>query len=149
MRTIALASLATFASSIAPVAAQQATAPGPAKFVEYFQNAYVQGRDLIPGPQKPLDPTTLLSALKLETVIPEAALTGNAFVDANNNVIKLAGIQGCQSTQQLQLRGKNASCTMISLAGLNAALQTAAAPAGGAFPCHYLSANNRVLLHRR
>ena len=141
MRAIALACLATFMLSIAPVAAQQAVAPSPAKFVEYYQNAYAQGRDLIPAPQKPIDPSTLLSALKLETVIPEAALTGNAFVDANNNVIKLAGIQGCQSTQQLELRGKNASCTMISLAGLNAALQTAAAPAGGAFPCHYLGAN--------
>ena len=74
--------------------------------------------------------------------IPEAALTGNAFVDAQNTIIKLVGAQGCQSVQQIRLGEMRASCTMLSLAGLNAALQTAAAPADGAFPCHFLGANS-------
>ena len=142
MRIIAPISITVLVASAASVAAQQATAPSPAKFVEYYQNAYASGRDLVPGPQRVLDPTSLVTALKLETVIPEAALTGNAFVDAQNTIIKLVGAQGCQSAQQLQLREIRASCSMLSLAGLNAALQTAAAPAGGAFPCHFLGANS-------
>ncbi len=141
MRAIAPISVSVLMALASSVAAQQATAPRPAKFVEYYQNAYASGRDLVPGPQRTLDPTSLAKALKLETVVPEAALTGNAFVDAENTIIKLAGAQGCQSTQQLQLDGMRASCTMLSLAGLNAALQTAAASADGAFPCHFLGAN--------
>lgn len=142
MRAIALISIALLVASAAPGAAQQATAPGPAKFVEYYQNAYAGGSDLISGPQRALNSASLATALKLETVIPEAALTGNAFVDTQNTIIKLAGAQGCQSTQQLQLGKMRASCTMLSLAGLNAALQTAAAPADGAFPCHFLGMNS-------
>ncbi|MCO5067029.1 MAG: thermonuclease family protein [Rhizobiaceae bacterium] len=141
MRAIVPTCIAVLAASAAPVAAQKPTAPSPAKFVEYYQNAYANGRDLIPGPQRPLDPTSLATGLKLETVIPEAALTGNAFAEEDNTVIKLAGVQGCQSTKQLQFGDMKSSCTMISLAGLNAALQTAAAPAGGAFPCHFLGMN--------
>jgi hypothetical protein len=141
MRAIAPTCIAVLVATATPVAAQQSTAASPAKFVEYYQNAYASGRDLIPGPQRPLDPISLATALKLETVIPEAALTGNAFIDAGNTIIKLAGAQGCQSTQQLQLGGTRASCAMLSLAGLNAALQTAASPAGGAFPCHFLATN--------
>ena len=141
MHAITLFSIATVAASAAPAAAQQATAPGSAKFVEYYQNAYANGRDLIPGPQRALNSASLTIDLKLETVIPEAALTGNAFVDAENTIIRLAGAQGCQSTQQLQLGVMRASCAMLSLAGLNAALQTAAGPAGGAFPCHFLGSN--------
>lgn len=141
MRAIAPISISVLLASASSVTAQQAALPRPAKFVEYYQNAYASGRDLVPGPQRTLDLTSLAKALKLETVIPEAALTGNAFVDAENTIIKLAGAQGCQSTQQLRLDGMQASCTMLSLAGLNAALQTAAASADGAVPCHFLGAN--------
>jgi endonuclease YncB( thermonuclease family) len=141
MHAIPLFSIAALAASVAPAAAQQDTAPGAAKIVEYYQNAYARGRDLVPGPQRALDSASLTIDLKLETIIPEAALTGNAFVDAENTIIKLAGAQGCQSTQQLQLGGMRATCTMLSLAGLNAALQTAAGSAGGAFPCHFLGSN--------
>ncbi|WP_246658527.1 nuclease [Mesorhizobium sp. GR13] len=129
-------------ASAASVAAQQATAPSPAKFVEYYQNAYASGRDLVPGPQQALNSASRATALKLETILPEAALTGNSFVDAQNTIIQLVGPQGCQSTQQLQLGGMRASCTILSLAGLNAALQTAATPARGAFPCHFLGTNS-------
>lgn len=141
MHAITSISIATLVASAAPVAAQQATASNAAKIVEFYRDAYARGRDLVPEPQRPLDPSGLATALKLETVIPEAALTGNAFVDAENTVIKLAGAQGCQSTEQLQLNQMRASCTMLSLAGLDAALQMAAASAGGAFPCHFLGAN--------
>ncbi|MCX8571107.1 nuclease [Aminobacter sp. MET-1] len=141
MRGLVLRILAALAASTANVAAQQQASPSSAKFVDYYQNAYSQGRDLIPGPQTALDPASLINSLKLETVTPEAALTGAAFIDANNTVIKLAGIQGCLSTQQLRMSTSSASCSMISLAGLNAALQTASAPAGGAFPCHFLATN--------
>ncbi len=141
MRAIAPISISVLLASASTVAAQKATAPRRAKFVEYYQNAYANGRDLVPGPQRAPDPASLEKALRLETVIPEAALTGNAFFDAENTIITLVGAQGCQSTQQLQLNGMRATCTMLSLAGLNAALQTAAASAGGAFPCHFLGAN--------
>jgi len=140
MHAIASISSAILVASAASAAAQEATAPSSAKFVEYYQNAYASGRDLVPGPQGPLDLSSFATALKLETVIPEAALTGNAFVDARNNIIRLVGTQGCRSTQQLQLGEMRASCTMVSLSGLNAALQMAA-PAGGAFPCHFFGTN--------
>ena len=142
MRIIAPISIAVLVASAASAAAQQETAPSPAKFVAYYQNAYASGRDLVPGPQQMLDLASLVTAPRLETVIPEAALTGNAFVDAQNTIIKLVGAQGCQSVQQIRLGEMRASCTMLSLAGLNAALQTAAAPADGAFPCHFLGANS-------
>src|SRR5690606_30945372 len=103
-------------TSAAAVAAQQATAPRPAKFVGYYQNAYASGRDLVPGPQQALNSASLATGLKLETIIPEAALTGNAFVDAQNTIIRLVGVQGCLSTQQLQLGEMRASCTMLSMA---------------------------------
>jgi hypothetical protein len=141
MRGFAFICLATLPMSIVPVTAQETVSPTSAKFVEYYQNAYAQGRDLIPAPQRALDTSSLINSLNLQTVVPESALTGTAFIDANNSVIKLAGIQGCLSTQRLQMGDSGASCSMISLAGLNAVLQTAAAPAGGAFPCHFLATN--------
>jgi hypothetical protein len=82
MHAITSISIATLVASAAPVAAQQATASNAAKIVEFYRDAYARGRDLVPEPQRPLDPAGLATALKLETVIPEAALTGNAFVDA-------------------------------------------------------------------
>lgn len=142
MHAIASISSAVLLASAASAVAQEATAPSPAKFVEYYQNAYASGRDLVPGPQRPLDLSSLTTALKLETVVPEAAVSGSAFVDARTNIIRLVGAQGCRSTQQLQLGEMRASCAMVSLSGLNASLQMAAAPAGGAFPCHFFGTNS-------
>ncbi|MFA1676870.1 thermonuclease family protein [Rhizobium mongolense] len=120
------------------VAAQDAAVTN---FVTYYQSAYAQGRDLIPAPQAVLNTASIATDLKLETVKPVSALTGNSFLDANSNVIKLAGVQGCLSTDLLDFMGNKGSCTMISLAGMTASLKRAKADAGDAFPCHFVGQN--------
>ncbi|MET3595101.1 hypothetical protein ABID26_004513 [Mesorhizobium shonense] len=111
------------------------------KFVSYYQNAYAQGRDLIPGPQVALNTSSIATKLKLETVKPLSALTGNAFLDSNSAVIKLAGAQGCLSTELVQFMGNRVSCVTVSLAGLASSLDQAKADAGDAFPCHFVGQN--------
>lgn len=112
-----------------------------ADFVSYYQNAYAKGRDLIPGPQIPLDMSSIASRLDLQTVSPEAALSGSAFLGADGSVIKLAGVQGCLSTEPLEFAGMPTTCAMISLAGMTATLDEAKAGAGSAFPCHVFAQN--------
>ncbi len=70
-----------------PFAAQAQTA---AEFAGDYQNAYVRGRDLIPGPQTPIDTSSIATRLELQAVSPGAALSGNAFLAADGAVIKLA-----------------------------------------------------------
>ncbi len=111
------------------------------KFVSYYQNAYAQGRDLVPGPQVSLDTSSIATNLKLETVRPVSALTGNAFLDSNSVVIKLAGVQGCLSTEIVQFMDNRVSCVTVSLAGLASSLDEAKAAAGDAFPCHFIGQN--------
>lgn len=134
LRYLALASCLT----IPPALAQD---DAVSKFVSYYQNAYAQGRDLIPGPQVPLNTSSIATKLKLETVKPLSALTGNAFLDSTNAVIKLAGVQGCLSTELVQFMGKPVSCATVSLAGLASSLDQAKADAGDAFPCHFVGQN--------
>jgi|SRR5690606_9350214 len=110
-----------------------------ARFVSRYQNAYAQGRDLVPDSLQRIDTASIANELRLETVKPVSPLTGNAFLDSNGTIVKLAGVQGCLSTEQLTFLGKSASCAMISLAGLNAGLDDAKAAAGDAFPCHFLA----------
>ncbi|WP_246799953.1 thermonuclease family protein [Rhizobium indicum] len=121
-----------------PFAARADTA---IEFVSYYQNAYAEGRDLIPGPQIPLDTSSIASRLDLQTVSPEAALSGNAFLGADGSVIKLAGVQGCLSTEPLEFAGMPTTCAMISLAGMTATLDEAKKGAGDAFPCHVFAQN--------
>ncbi|WFS69587.1 nuclease (plasmid) [Agrobacterium leguminum] len=123
----------------AQAVAQDAAA---AKFVTYYQSAFAQGRDLIPAPQAGLNIASIATDLRLETVKPVSALTGNSFLDASSDVVKLVGIQGCLSTEQLDFMGNKASCTMISLAGMTASLKQAQADAGDAFPCHFVGQNS-------
>ncbi|MBB3649195.1 hypothetical protein FHX14_005429 [Rhizobium sp. BK619] len=111
------------------------------EFVSYYQNAYAEGRDLIPGPQIPLDTPSIASRLDLQTISPEAALSGTAFLGADGSVIKLAGVQGCLSTEPLEFAGMPTTCAMISLAGMTATLDEAKAGAGDAFPCHVFAQN--------
>lgn len=61
-----------------------------AEFAAYYRNAYVQGRDLIPGRQTPIDFSSIATRLELQAVSPGAALSGNAFLAADSAVIKLA-----------------------------------------------------------
>ncbi|PJR12806.1 thermonuclease family protein [Sinorhizobium meliloti] len=126
------------ALSTTPAVAQD---PAVTKFVAYYQSAYAQGRDLIPAPTAVLNTASIATELKLETVKPIGALTGSSFLDANSTVIKLAGVQGCVSTDMLDFMGNRASCAMISLAGMTASLEQAKADAGDAFPCHFVSQN--------
>ncbi|MFC0808935.1 thermonuclease family protein [Ensifer sp. P24N7] len=118
-----------------PVAAQDAAVT---KFVTYYQSAYAQGGDLIPAPQVALNTASISTELKLVTVKPVSALTGNSFLDANSDVIRLAGVQGCLSTDLLDFMGNKASCAMISLAGMTAGIEQAKNDAGDAFPCHFV-----------
>ncbi|OHV80287.1 thermonuclease family protein [Ensifer sp. LCM 4579] len=121
--------------SATPVVAQD---PAVTRFVTYYQSAYAQGRDLIPAPTAALNIASIATELKLVTVKPISALTGSSFLDANSTVIKLAGVQGCLSTEILDFLGNRASCAMISLAGMTASLEQAKTDAGDAFPCHFV-----------
>jgi len=120
-----------------PFAAQAQTA---AEFATYYQNAYVHGRDLIPGPQTPIDFSPIATRLALQAVSPHAALSGNAFPAADGAVIKLPGAQGCLSTGPMVFAGIP-TCAMISLAGMAPVLDEAKAGAGGTLPCHVFAQN--------
>ncbi|WP_413708593.1 thermonuclease family protein [Rhizobium sp. Rhizsp82] len=111
------------------------------RFVDYYQKAYAEGRDLIPAPQKPLDIPSMAARLDLQSITPEGALSGSAFLASNGTVIKLAGAQGCLSTKEVEFAGMQTTCSMVSLAGLNAMLEEAKAGADNAFPCHFLGQN--------
>lgn len=111
------------------------------KFVSYYQKAYAEGRDLIPAPQTPLDTSSIAERLSLQTITPDGALSGSAFLASDGTIIKLAGVQGCLSTEEMEFAGLQTTCSMVSLAGLTAMLEEAEAGAGNAFPCHFLGQN--------
>ncbi|WP_246642690.1 nuclease [Rhizobium croatiense] len=111
------------------------------RFVDYYQKAYAEGRDLIPAPQKPLDISSIVERLNLLSITPEGALSGSAFLDSDGTIVKLAGAQGCLSTEQVEFAGLQTTCSMVSLAGLTAELSEAGTAAGNAFPCHFLGQN--------
>lgn len=112
-----------------------------AKFVSYYQRAYAEGRDLISAPQKALDMSSIAERLDLQTVTPKGALSGSAFLASDGTIVKLAGVQGCVSTEPVEFAGLQTTCAMVSLAGVTAALSEAEAAAGNAFPCHFLGQN--------
>lgn len=118
-----------------------ARADSDSEFVSYYQQAYAQGRDLIPGPQAPLDTSSIATRLDLQSVSPEAALSGSAFLASDGTIVRLAGVQGCLSIEPLEYAGVVATCAMISLAGMTAVVGEAKANAGNAFPCHELGHN--------
>ncbi|MGP4693819.1 nuclease [Agrobacterium cavarae] len=111
------------------------------RFVSYYQKAYAEGRDLIPAPQTPLDVSSIVERLNLQSITPEGALSGSAFLASDGTVIKLAGVQGCLSIEEMEFAGVQTTCSMVSLAGLTAMLGEAEAGAGNAFPCHFLGQN--------
>ncbi|MEN0117795.1 MAG: nuclease [Agrobacterium cavarae] len=108
------------------------------RFVSYHQKAYAEGRDLIPAPQKPLVMSSIAEQLELQSTTPEGALSGSAFLASDGTIVRLAGAQGCLSTEKMEFAGLQTTCAMVSLAGLSALLGEAAAPAANAFPCHFL-----------
>ncbi|MBB3527382.1 thermonuclease family protein [Rhizobium sp. BK456] len=112
------------------------------RFVSYYQKAYAEGRDLIPAPQKPLDVASIAERLSLQTITPDGVLSGSAFLASDGTIIKLAGVQGCLSTEEIEFAGVQTTCSMVSLAGLTAMLEEAEAGAGDAFPCHFLGQNS-------
>jgi len=112
------------------------------RLVSYYQKAYAEGRDLIPVPQKPLDVSSIAERLSLQTITPEGALSGSAFLASDGTIVKLAGVQGCLSTEEVEFAGLQTTCSMVSLAGLTAMLEEAEAGAGNAFPCHFLGQNS-------
>ncbi|MEZ2129804.1 MULTISPECIES: thermonuclease family protein [unclassified Sinorhizobium] len=111
------------------------------KFVSYYQKAYAEGRDLIPAPRNPLDTSSIAERLDLQTITPEGAVSGSAFLASDGTIVKLAGAQGCLSTEEIEFAGLQTTCAMVSLAGLTTMLGEAAAAAGNAFPCHFLGQN--------
>ncbi len=115
----------------------QSWAGSAANIIEYYQNAYVHGRDLIPLPQSPLDTTSLEAELNLKTIRPTSVLTGSSFLTLDGTIVKLAGAQGCLSTDTAEFAGQQTTCAMISLAGMTAILIEAKAAVTDAFPCHF------------
>jgi len=112
------------------------------RFVSYYQKAYSEGRDLIPALQKPLHTSSIAEQIDLQTITPEGALSGSAFFASDGTIVKLAGVQGCLSTEEMEFAGLQTTCSMVSLAGLTAMLEEAEAGAGNAFPCHFLGQNS-------
>ncbi|WP_107676270.1 nuclease [Agrobacterium sp. LAD9] len=117
---------------------ETARAGTAAEFVSYYQQAYVQGRDLVPASTTPLDTSSIATRLDLQSVTPKAALSGSAFLATDGTIIKLAGVQGCRSTESLDYAGVIATCAMISLAAMTATIAEVQDVAGIAFPCHEL-----------
>ncbi|QDG94544.1 nuclease (plasmid) [Rhizobium sp. NIBRBAC000502774] len=117
---------------------ETAWADTDAEFVSYYQQAYVQGRDLIPASPTPLETSSITTRLDLQSVSPKAALSGSAFLAADGAIIKLAGVQGCLSTEPLEYSGVRATCAMISLAAMTATIGEIQAVDGPALPCHEL-----------
>jgi len=113
-----------------------AAADTAADFVQHYQRAYAQGRDLIPAPILPLDTSSIATRLDLQTIRPQRALTGIGFVALDGTIVKLAGAQGCLSTEAVEFTGLRTTCAMVSLAGMTATLREAEVGAGNAFPCH-------------
>ncbi len=111
------------------------------RFVDYYQKAYAEGRDLIPAPQKPLEISSIAERLDLQTITPQGALSGSAFLVSDGTIVKLAGVQGCLSTEEIEFAGVRTTCSMVSLAGLTAKLGEAETAASNAFPCHFLGQN--------
>lgn len=134
---ILFCSIACATNGVALAAAEDAVS----RFVSYYQKAYAEGRDLIPAPQKPLDISSIAERINLQSITPEGALSGSAFLASDGTIIKLAGVQGCLSTEEIEFAGMQATCVMVSLAGLTAMLEEAEAGAGNAFPCHFLGQN--------
>lgn len=106
------------------------------EFVSFYRQAYVQGRDLVPALPIPLDTSSIATRLYLQSVTPQAALSGNAFLAADGTIIKLAGVQGCLSTEPLDNAGVISTCAMISLAAMTATIAEIQEVAGIALPCH-------------
>jgi len=111
------------------------------RIVRSYQTAYAEGRDLIPPPETIIDTSSIAERLDLQTIMPEAALSGSAFLASDGTIIKLVGAQGCLSVEQVEFAGLRTTCAMVSLAGLTATLGEAKAVAGNAFPCHFLEQN--------
>lgn len=134
---ILFCTIACATNGVALAAAEDAVS----RFVSYYQKAYAEGRDLIPAPQTPLDVSSIVERLNLQSITPEGALSGSAFLASDGTVIKLAGVQGCLSIEEMEFAGVQTTCSMVSLAGLTAMLGQAEAGAGNAFPCHFLGQN--------
>lgn len=134
---ILFCTIACATNGVAVAAAEDAVS----RFVSYYQEAYAEGRDLIPAPQKPLDISSVAERLDLQSITPEGALSGSAFLASDGTIIKLAGAQGCLSTKDMEFAGVQTTCSMVSLAGLTSILEEAEAGAGNAFPCHFLGQN--------
>lgn len=115
-----------------------AKADATTEFVAYYQEAYAQGRNLVPGPRAPLDTSSIATRLDLQSISPSGALSGNAFLATDGTIIRLAGIEGCISTVPIDYAGVRATCAVVSLAGMTATIDMAKASAGNAFPCHVL-----------
>jgi hypothetical protein len=80
------------------------------KFVSYYSVAYSQGQDRIPRTPSALNIDLARKDLALETIKPQSALTGNAFLAEDGTIVKLVGAQGCLSTQSL---ASNTSCAPL------------------------------------
>lgn len=109
------------------------------KFVSYYSVANSQGQDRIARTPSPLTIDLARKDLALETVKPQSALTGNAFLAEDGTIVKLVGAQGCLSTQLL---ASNTSCWRLSLLGMSNALGVAIQGAEDAFPCHVFAKSN-------
>lgn len=109
------------------------------KFVSYYGVAYGRGEDRIPRTPSPLFVDLARQDIALETIKPQSALTGNAFLAKDGTIIKLVGAQGCLSTQSL---ASHTNCARQSIIGLSNALGIAIQGAEDAFPCHTFAKSN-------
>ncbi len=108
------------------------------ELASYYQNAYVQGRDLVPASPTPLDTSSSATHLDLQSVTSKAALNGSAFLATDGTIVRLAGVQSCLSTEPLEYSDFVATCTTVSFAAMTATIAEGQHIAGNAFPCHEL-----------
>lgn len=117
-----------------------------AKFVRHYQHACAEGHDRVPTPSIPLDTSSIATQLGLQSVIPEAALSGSAFLAAGGKIVRLAEVQGGLSIEPLEYADFVATRSIVSLAATTVTISDVQQFAGNAFPCHELGRTSGRLM---
>lgn len=108
------------------------------KFVRHYQHACAECHDRVPTSSIPLETSSIATQLDSQSVIPEAALSGSAFLAAGGTIVRLAEIQGGLSIESLENADFVATRSIVSLAAMTVTISDVQQFAGNAFPCHEL-----------
>ncbi|QKJ94627.1 nuclease [Agrobacterium pusense] len=109
-----------------------------AKFVRHYQHDCAEGHDCVPTSPIPLDTSSIATQLGFQSVTPEAALSGSAFLAAGGKIVRLVEVQGGLSIEPLEYADFVATRSIVSLAAMTVTISDVQQFAGNAFPCHEL-----------